>query len=69
MVMLDGKFALGCGPGTDYPLNTYISMYARKNSCYNEGDSRTSYLRSSISHWIKLLKHLQKVMYQTSPLS
>jgi len=26
---LDGNLALGCGAGTDYPLNTYISMYAR----------------------------------------
>ena len=31
MVVLDGNFALGCGPGTDYPQNTYISVYAKTN--------------------------------------
>jgi hypothetical protein len=35
--VLDGNFALGCGPETDYPkIHTYISMYARTNKCYNE---------------------------------
>jgi hypothetical protein len=32
------------------PLNTYISMYARTNRCYNERGSRTNYVRSSIPH-------------------
>jgi len=36
MVVLDGKFSLGCGPGTGIPLNSYISMYAIKIRCYNE---------------------------------
>jgi hypothetical protein len=32
------------------PLNTYISMHARTNRCYNERDSKTKYVRSSILH-------------------
>jgi len=32
------------------PLNTYISMYARTNRCYNERGSRTSYFRYNITH-------------------
>jgi hypothetical protein len=32
------------------PLNTYISMYARTNRCYNERGSRTNYIRPSILH-------------------
>ena len=44
MVVFDGNCAVGCGPGTDYPLNTYISMYARTNRCYNELGSRTNYV-------------------------
>jgi hypothetical protein len=47
MVILDGKFVLGCGP-----VNTYISIYARTNRCYNERGSRTKYVRSSIPHCI-----------------
>jgi hypothetical protein len=39
MVMLDGNFALGFGPGTVYPQNAYISMHARTNRCYNERNS------------------------------
>jgi hypothetical protein len=50
MVGLDGNFAVGCGPGTDFPLSTYISVYARTNRCYNERRSRTNYVRSSILH-------------------
>ena len=50
MVMLDDNFAVGCGPGTDYPLNTYISMYARTNRCYNELGSRTNDVCSSIPY-------------------
>jgi len=50
MVVLDGNFALGCGPGTDYPLKTHISMYVRTNKCYNERGSITNYVRSSIPH-------------------
>ena len=38
---LDGKFAVGFGPGTD----------ARTNRCYNEQGSRTSYIRTSIPHY------------------
>ena len=34
MVVLDGKLVLGCGP--NYPLNTYISMYARRDAITNE---------------------------------
>jgi len=37
MVVLDGSFGVGCGPAWNVlPLNTYISMYARMNTCYNE---------------------------------
>jgi hypothetical protein len=32
------------------PLNTYISMHARKNRCYNKRGSRTNYVRSSTPH-------------------
>ena len=52
MVVFDGNFAVGCDLGTDYPINTYISMYARTNRCYNERGSRTNYVRSSILHCI-----------------
>ena len=31
-------------------LNTYISIYARTNRCYNERGSRTNYVRSSVPH-------------------
>ena len=31
-------------------LNAYISMYARKNRCYNEQGSTVNYVRSSIPH-------------------
>jgi len=34
------------------PLNTYISMYARTNRCYNKRGSRTIYVHSSIPHCI-----------------
>jgi hypothetical protein len=34
------------------PVNTYISMYARTNRCYNERGVRTSYVRFSIPHYI-----------------
>ena len=43
-------FVLGCRSGTDYPQNTYISVYARTNRCYNERGSRTNDVRSSIFH-------------------
>jgi len=49
MVVLEDEFVLGCGPGTDLPLNTYISMYARTNRCYNKRGSRTNYVCSSIT--------------------
>ena len=51
MVVLNGNFAVGCGPvWNGLPLNTYISIYARTNRCYNERRSRTNYVRSSIPH-------------------
>jgi hypothetical protein len=31
MVVLDGNFVPGCGPETDWPVNTYISMHATYN--------------------------------------
>jgi hypothetical protein len=34
MAVLDHKFAVGCGSGTDYP-SIYISVYTRTNRCYN----------------------------------
>jgi len=46
--VLDVNAAVGCGPGTD----TYISMCARTNRCYNERGFRTSYVRSSVLHCI-----------------
>ena len=36
------------------PLNTYISMYARTNRCYNERGSWTSCVRSSIPNFTVL---------------
>jgi len=48
MIVLDGNFALGCGPG--FPLHTYIALYARTNRCYKDRGSRTNYVRSSIPH-------------------
>jgi len=47
MVVLDGNFVLGCGPGTDY-----ISMYVRTNTWNKERHSRTNCVRSSIPHCI-----------------
>ena len=44
VVVLDGNFALSCGS----------EIYARTNSCYNERGSRTSYVRSSIPHYIRI---------------
>jgi hypothetical protein len=35
-----------------FPLNTYISMHARTNRCYNERGSRNNSVRSSIPHCI-----------------
>ena len=36
MVVLDGNFAVGCGSAWNgLQLNTYISMYATTNRCYN----------------------------------
>ena len=33
MVVLDGNFAVGCGPACNgLPLNTYISMHARTDT-------------------------------------
>jgi hypothetical protein len=34
------------------PINTYISLYATANSCYNEQVSRSNYFCSSIIHCI-----------------
>ena len=50
MFAFDGNFALWAWNGL--PLNTYISVYARTNKCYNERGSRTNYVRSSITHCI-----------------
>ena len=50
MVVLDGNSTLWALNGL--PLNTYISMYARKNRCYKERGSRTNYVRSRITHCI-----------------
>ena len=37
-------------------VNTYISMYARTNRCYNERGSRINYVRSSIPHCIYIAR-------------
>jgi hypothetical protein len=55
MVVLDGDFALGCGSGMDFPINTYISMFARTNRCYNKWGYRTKYIHFSIPHYILLI--------------
>jgi len=53
MIVLDGNFALGCGPAWNgLSLNKYISLYAWRNRYYNEWGSRTNYIRSSIPHCI-----------------
>jgi hypothetical protein len=49
MVVLDGNFALSCGPGPDYPY-THSSMYAKMNRCYNERGTRNNYVHSSKPH-------------------
>ena len=49
---------VGCGPGNEIPLNTYISMYARTNRCYNKRRSRTNYVRYSIPNCTFLLGSL-----------
>ena len=59
MVVFDGNFVLGCGPGTDYPyiyiyIHIFISMHARRNRSYNEWGSRTNYVRSSVPNCIAL---------------
>jgi len=37
MVVLDGNFALGCGPGTDYPsIYTFQCMLERTDIITNE---------------------------------
>jgi len=52
---MDGNFAVGWN---GLPLNTYISMYARTNRCYNERGSRINYVRSNIPHCIHIKKKL-----------
>jgi len=47
MVVLGGNFAL-VWSWNGLPLNTYISMYARTNRCYNERGFRTNYVCCSI---------------------
>jgi len=37
MVLLDGNFALGCGPGTDYPsIHIFQCMLERTDAITNE---------------------------------
>jgi len=37
MVVLDGNFALGCGPGTEYPsIHIFRCMLERTNAITNE---------------------------------
>jgi len=48
MVVLDGNFALGCGPGTDYPQIHIFQCMLERNRRYNEWGSKTNYVRSSI---------------------
>jgi len=45
------------------PLNTYISVYARTNKCYNERGSRTNYFRSSITHCISMYQNMKFSIY------
>jgi len=43
MVVLDGNCAVGCRPAWNgLQLNTYISVYAKTNRCYNERRLRAS---------------------------
>jgi len=51
MVVLDGNFAVGCGPGTIYP-QIHIFQCMLEWICYSERGCRTNYVRSSISHCI-----------------
>ena len=54
MVVLDGNFALGCGPGTDYPyIHIFQCMLERTDAITNRG-SRTNYFCSSIPHCITM---------------
>ena len=36
MVVLDGNFAVGCGPGTDYPTHIFQCMLERTDAITNE---------------------------------
>ena len=63
MVVLDGNFAVGLLAWNGLPLNTYISMYAKTNRCYNERGSRTIYVRSSIPHCIGVI---DMIFYENS---
>jgi len=57
MVVLD-KLCSRLWVWNGLPLNTYISMYARMNRCYNKRGSRTNYVRSSIPHCTFLMLNL-----------
>jgi hypothetical protein len=52
--VLDGNFALRCGPGMDYHKKImYIFQCTLElHKCYNEQCSRNNYTRSSIAHTI-----------------
>ena len=52
MIVLDGNFYSRLWDWNGLPLNTYISMYARTNRCYNERGSRVGYVSSSMPHCI-----------------
>jgi len=46
------------------PLNTYSSMYARTNRCYNKRGSRTNYVCSSIPHcMVKQYQHFDPLWW------
>jgi hypothetical protein len=49
--VLNGKFAR-LWAWNRLPLNTYISMHAKRNRCYDERGSRTNYVRSRVPHCI-----------------
>ena len=53
------------------PLNTYISLYAKTNRCYNERGSRTNYVRPSIPHCIYRTKrrHMTVTIARSSDLT
>jgi hypothetical protein len=51
MVVLEGNFAVGWGPGMDYPWKHIFQCMLEQTDAINERGSRTNYIHSSIPHY------------------